>query len=373
MVHVVRNAPGISEIPAGFPILVWKDLEVVEPALAYLMYIGTVPGRTRSPETLRTYGEHLADWFDTLESSDIAWDMVEESTIATYRNHLLENPSPHTGRSYSRSTINDRVRTICRMYDWAHRHGWIDNVPFEVVDVRVSGREPLTESDNGRVQANSLTLRQHELPPKALSQKELGLLYEQLKMPYLLMAYWAVTTGMRRMELCALKRHQIPHWENPDQKIFLTVTKGGKPRKVHPPVQILDTTRRYIDEERARLIRACRSRRHRYQPPEDLFLGTRGQPITKKRATEAFAAAFRAAGVAGTLHCLRHTYAITELKILEKKAGEGKQHSALKTLQVLLGHSSIATTAIYLRSTEADPDDIEPSLEYLFGALVSQA
>lgn len=373
MVHVVRAASGCSEIPAGFPILVSKDLEIVEPALAYLLHIATVPGRTKSPQTLRTYSEHLVDWFDTLESSDTAWDMVEESDIATYRNDLLENPSPHTGRSYTRSTINDRVRTICRFYVWTHRRGWIDRVPFDVVDVRVSGREPLTESDDGRVQANNLTLRQYERPPKALSRKELGLLYEQLTMPYLLMAWWAVTTGMRRMELCALKCHQIPHWENPDQSVLLTVTKGGKPRKAYPPEELLDVTRRYIDEERARLVRACRRRRRRYQPPEELFLGMRGQPITEKRATEAFAAAYRAAGVPRTLHCLRHTYAITQLKVLEKKAGKGNQHSALKTLQVLLGHASIASTAIYLRSLEADPDDIEPGLEYLFGTRVLQA
>jgi site-specific recombinase XerD len=100
---------------------------------------------------MRTYGEHLHDWFDSLEQSGIAWDAVGEQEIALWRNRMLERPSAHTGRPYARSTINDRVRTVCRLYAHAHHRGWIDELPFHYIDAHAawpardagpSGRSP---------------------------------------------------------------------------------------------------------------------------------------------------------------------------------------------------------------------------------------
>ncbi|MDB5977315.1 MAG: putative phage integrase [Nevskia sp.] len=60
--------------------------------------------------------------------------------IADYRNRVLQQSSWHTGRPYARSTINDRVRTICRFYEWVHQQGLVQARPFHFVDVRVWGR-----------------------------------------------------------------------------------------------------------------------------------------------------------------------------------------------------------------------------------------
>jgi hypothetical protein len=38
---------------------------------------------------------------------------------------MLSPPSPQTRRPYARSTVNDRVRTICRFYAWAQSSGWM--------------------------------------------------------------------------------------------------------------------------------------------------------------------------------------------------------------------------------------------------------
>src|ERR1700736_2673887 len=62
---------------------------------------------------------------------------ADEAMIAAYRNRMLEQPSPHTGRPYARATINDRVRTVCRFYEWAHRRGLVEELPFRLSDVRV--------------------------------------------------------------------------------------------------------------------------------------------------------------------------------------------------------------------------------------------
>lgn len=133
MAMIVRAAPGYPPIPPNFPVLLSNQMRIIEPAFAYMIEQAEL--RAHSPETIRTYGEHLYDWFDTLEQSDLSWDKVDEGTILAYRNRMLEGPSPYTGRPFARSTINDRVRSVCRFYAWAHRRKMIDEPP-----VQLSGR-----------------------------------------------------------------------------------------------------------------------------------------------------------------------------------------------------------------------------------------
>jgi site-specific recombinase XerC len=45
----------------------------------------------------------------------------------------------------------------------------------------------------------------------------------------------------------------------------------------------------------------------------------------------------------------------------------------LKIVQVLLGHASIATTAIYLRCVELYEPDINESLAWLYGEAINDA
>ena len=130
MVSMVRAVVGEPGIPAGVPILLDHEMAVIEPAFAWLMEHATLRGRSHASETVRTYGEHLYDWFDTLEQSGLDWRDIDEGGIAAYRNRMLEAPSPHTGRPYARSTINARVMSVCRFYQWAHGEGWIDELPF---------------------------------------------------------------------------------------------------------------------------------------------------------------------------------------------------------------------------------------------------
>src|SRR5260370_1590331 len=137
MVSIVRAVAGVGGIPAGLPILLDAQMSIVEPAFSYLLELSTIPGRSHSTETLRTYSEHLHDWFDSLEQSGLDWRLVDEGTIAAYRNRMLSDPSPHTGRPYARSTVNDRVRTVSRFYEPARPRRLIDLLPFHVLDLPV--------------------------------------------------------------------------------------------------------------------------------------------------------------------------------------------------------------------------------------------
>jgi site-specific recombinase XerD len=378
--HIVRALEGYAPIPARLPILVDGDQAIIEPAFAWLLDLATIPGRSHAEETIRTYGEHLHDWFDSLEQSGIAWDDVGEREVAAWRNRMLEQPSPHTRRPYARSTINDRVRTVCRFYDWAHQRGWIAELPFHFVDVRARHcrQSMLAHLDvsPGIVAANVLTVAEHERLPRALRADQLRALFAALGSPYGLMASWALVTGMRRKELCALELFQVPETahldagEHPLIGVGLTITKGAKARTVYPPIRLIDAAHRYIDEVRTPLVRRLRRADRSWRPPAALFLNSRGRAVSCARFTAAMNAAFLAAGVVGTGQWLRHTFAMTMLARLQVQARTTPEINPLKVVQVLLGHSSIASTAIYLRCVEMHAVELEESVAYLYGALI---
>ena len=384
MVAIIKAIANDEGIPAGFPILVDRDMAIVEPAFAYLIERAMIPGRGRRTETIRTYAEHLHDWFDSLEQSGIDWRDVDERTIAAYRNRMLEQPSPHTGRPYARATINGRVRSVCRFYEWAQRRGWIAELAFHEIDIRIiAGHKQsfLVHADPrpAVTKANVLTLAEHERLPRPLRADQIERLLANLSMPYRLMAEWALTTGLRRMELCALTLGQVPNTatldvaDHPLIGVPLAVTKGDRPRTVYAPIRLVDRTHWYVGEDRAVLVRRVRAGRHGYHPPVNLFLNRHGRGIAPARVTAAFAEAFRAAGLDGSLHWLRHTFAMSMLILLQAQTAAKPELNPLKVLQVLLGHSSIQTTAIYLRCVELHEHEVAASLDYLYGSVIQDA
>jgi hypothetical protein len=114
---------------AGFPLFFTDSMDIIEPVVAFLHEHAIQ--RAHTADTLRTYAEILFDWFDTLEQSSIAWDQVDGADLVVYRNRMLKQPSPLTGRAYSIRTINHRVRGVLRFYGWAPVSGvmW-DPTPF---------------------------------------------------------------------------------------------------------------------------------------------------------------------------------------------------------------------------------------------------
>jgi integrase/recombinase XerD len=372
MARIIRALAGNPAIPAQLPILISNNMQIIEPAFAWLMWMATIPGRSHATETIRTYGEHLHDWFDSLEQSEIDWRTVSETQIAAWRNRMLSQVSSHTTRPYARSTINDRVRTVCRFYSWAQARGWIDSLPFYFVDVRVTPRRQSflahVNPRPGIVAANGLTVAEHERLPRALRVDELRRFFERLKMPYLLIAQWALTTGMRRKELCGMTVKQVPATArlNADEHPLM----GVHPRAVYPPIGLIDRTHRYTDEEREPLVRRLRAKRSEYHAPATLFLNQNGLAITRAQLTRVFSETLRAAGVEGTGHWLRHTFAMTMLVRLQQQARETPNINPLKIVQVLLGHRSIQSTSTYLRCVEMNAPELADSIDWLYGACI---
>jgi integrase/recombinase XerD len=163
--------------------------------------------------------------------------------------------------------------------------------------------------------------------PKIMSPEEVGLLIESAILPFhriILMTLYA--TGVRRAELANLRVSDI------DSKRMVIRIQGGKGLKDRE-VMLSKV-----------LIEALREHWLRYQPKEWLFPGgkwhTSSNPITTKVAWQACRQAAKRCGLEKKVHphVLRHCFATHLLD----------DGTDLRTIQLLLGHSSLEQTARYL-------------------------
>jgi len=163
--------------------------------------------------------------------------------------------------------------------------------------------------------------------PKVLSPEEVGLLIDSAIIPFhrmILMTLYA--TGVRRAELANLRVSDI------DSKRMVVRIQGGKGLKDRE-VMLSKV-----------LIEALREHWLRYQPKEWLFPGgnnhTYAKPITTKVAWQACRQAAKRCGLEKKVHphVLRHCFATHLLD----------DGTDLRTIQLLLGHSSLEQTARYL-------------------------
>ena len=158
----------------------------------------------------------------------------------------------------------------------------------------------------------------------------------------LLMTLYA--TGMRRSELARLKVSDID-----SQRMIIRVVqgKGGKDRDLPLSPALLETLREYWRWRKPRLyLFPTRTCRHRLD-----------QPISDKTVWIACSDAARRAGIRKrvTPHTLRHSWATHLLE-----AG-----TDLRTIQVLLGHGDLETTAQYLHLSQRHLQAVNNPLDSL--------
>jgi integrase/recombinase XerD len=138
-------------------------------------------------------------------------------------------------------------------------------------------------------------------------------------------------TGMRRAELAHLKVSDID-----SQRMIIRVVagKGGKDRDLPLSPALLETLREYWRWRKPKL----------YLFPTRTLGRRLDQPISDKTVWIACSEAARRAGISKrvTPHTLRHSWATHLLE-----AG-----TDLRTIQVLLGHSDLETTAQYLHLSQ---------------------
>lgn len=341
----------------GIPFLCDREMELVAAPNQYLRYVATVKGRTRSEKTWETYGNHLYEFFAFLEDNELAWDAVNQTQMAAWRDSMLE-------RKCARSTVNQRLRGVHAFYEWAMRSGFTHALPFSTQDIWVAkprGFLAHVDASGGRFEANDLTIQTHTPLPQFLHMDQAvqfldGMTPHRLK----LMGYLALLTGMRRAEVTNLDYRVLPNpaGRNPDKQLpmvldgTLTPTKGGKARIVKLPYDLAVALWTYFCREWPKL-NVLHKRTHGKESTH-FFLSAKGEELSIRYLNNAFAKVSKKTGINCHPHMLRHTFGTYELlRIMQKK----DEKLALMWVMDRMGHSSITTTEKYIHAVDLIQND----------------
>jgi integrase/recombinase XerD len=166
--------------------------------------------------------------------------------------------------------------------------------------------------------------------PQILSREELTLLFDScLNFKHRVMFRLLYSSGLRRGEILRLTPQDILTKDG-KYRIRINCGKGSKDRYTVLSKKVLAELRQYYLS---------------YRPKKYLFNGRlKGTAMTPAGLRHALNAAVNRAGIRRevNLHILRHCFASHALE-------EGMN---LKTLQYLLGHSTVQTTMVYLHISE---------------------
>jgi len=186
--------------------------------------------------------------------------------------------------------------------------------------------------------------RRRKRLPTILSKEEIARLLEAARPRPKQLAILATlySTGLRLGELVRLR---IPDIDSKAMLVHVRQGKGGKDRQVQLGVQLLATLRDYY--------RSCQ-----LKPTTWLFPGAKADshldPSGIQRMVPALA---RKAGIDKPVspHTLRHCFATHLLE----------DHTDLRTIQSMLGHSNIQTTEVYLHVAAHHLQNVRNPLDHL--------
>lgn len=229
-------------------------------------------------------------------------------------NHLRSWLANLHSKGAARSSITRRVVSLRAFSYWAFRNGWIArDIGQELVAPKPERSLPeVIDIESARTLIEALETRANEekSPESIRDVAVIELLY---------------AAGIRISELVGMNCDDVDH-ERQAVRVF---GKGSKERVVPIGAPALRAIVRWIDVGRPQLLTDQSSR--------SLFIGSRGKRIDQRVARSIVYEAMRAIGLELGPHALRHTAAT---HLLEGGAD-------LRTVQEILGHSSLATTQIY--------------------------
>lgn len=261
-------------------------------------------GRLASENTLRAYGEDLANLSGWLRERGMGADGLDRDALRSYLGDLVR-------AGYAERTINRRLSAIRGAYLWLARAG----VPVSADAAAMRGRRqprtlPRTMSD---AEAARLIDSCDATPTGLRDRALLELLY---------------ASGARISEASAL---DVASVDVARSQVTL-FGKGSKERIVPLYASATAAVSDYIERARPALLRPGGER-------DALFLSTRGNRMSAAALRERFERHALLAGLDSGLtpHAMRHTFA-TELL---------SGGADLRSVQELLGHESLSTTQIY--------------------------
>jgi integrase/recombinase XerC len=264
--------------------------------------------RNLSDNSIRGYVSDLQSFLAHIEKLNI--EEFSQLELTHVRSWLANLQS--TGAA--RSTMARRIVSIRAFTYWAASQGWIPTDIGANLAIPKAQRhlpEILNVGDAAQVIASLET---------QLAQTPTDLHRRDLAMVEILYA-----SGIRVSELCGLNVGDIDTSRNTLQ----VIGKGNKQRVVPLGIPAMKALQNWLNISRPQLATE--------ESAGAVFLGSRGKRIDQRTVREVVYEAMKAVGSTMGPHGLRHTAAT---HLLEGGAD-------LRTVQEILGHSSLATTQIY--------------------------
>ena len=333
----------------GFPLLI-SGGKPVEPAQTFLWEHLVLSGRRRSPLTWEKYGRSLFDFLAFCEANTVGWNAKSPPGLPSAIHWYRDWSAGEIGNKPR--TINQRLRLIVKFYEWAHRQGFIDELPVGYEEVRSGHQDAfLQHVKTDEVSSPDVLLQESKAPPRILSAEQLGACKRALlSSTHGLMFEMMARTGLRQTECRTFPAAYVFNPTRrrdltPGQKIRLWIEpkhmaiKFKKRRSIDIPYDLMEDLWWYSVRERQ--ARANRNP----SPPGTLFLTKTGGQYAASSVADWFGALRQRTGFDVAPHMLRHTYATYTLVGLRKSGYEG---DPLLYVQERLGHANVTTTVIYL-------------------------
>lgn len=260
----------------------------------------------------RGLGKHTLAAYGSDLRSAASWLASRNSSLcAAKRDELLAYLAERVQQGFQPRSAARLLSSLRRFYQYIVREGRRPEDPSALIDApRLSRNLPdtLTEAD-----VETLLQAPRTDDPLGLRDRAmLELLY---------------ACGLRVSELVLLRMDQI----NVRRGVVQVSGKGGKERLIPMGEESVAWVERYVMQARPELAQGAM--------PAELFITRRGAHMTRQAFWHVIRRYARQAGITKPLspHTLRHAFATHLLN-----------HGAdLRSLQLLLGHSSLSTTQIY--------------------------
>lgn len=296
----------------------WSMATIRQLKNEYLEYLEIE--RNRSLKTVENYGRYLNRFIGFMASTvGEGMDDVSEDAIRQYRLWLNRYKDPSTGESLKRVTQNYHVIALRNFLKYLTKRN-IKSVPPEKVELAKQEDRQVTFLEQSELE-RLLGAPEGDTLPVLRDKAILSLLF---------------SSGMRVSELCSLDRGMVAL----DRGEMAVRGKGGKVRPVFLSADAVEYLKTWLDArtdvDGALFIRIPRNKA--FGKYADLRLTPRSvQRIVSQHAT--------AAGIVGkkvSPHTLRHSFATDLLR----------NGADIRSVQAMLGHSSVTTTQIYTHVTD---------------------
>lgn len=281
----------------------------------YLKYLKS--DRNYSVDTIQAYQQAISDFVDFI--AEVPEDQkqlteVDAFDVESFLTHLYE-------KQYARNSIAQKVSALKSFYAFLVKSDVISNNPFEYVHLKTNNRRL----------------------PRFLYQNEMRALFDgakqnsdkRLGLRNLAVLETLYATGIRVSECAGIQLNDI----DLDNRTILVTGKGNKQRYVPFGEYAQNAIEAWLTDGRTQIMAKYK------QVHSFLFVNHYGRPLTARGIEYIMDEIVQKSSLTTKIHphMLRHTFATEMLN----------NGADMRSVQELLGHSSLSTTQIYTHVTKS--------------------